>query len=166
MNKVKTTEKEIVIPNPQTDTVLGTWVDANGVKRLKQFKFQPGIQLIGKATVDMNTTGDQIITLIGGSTFAIADILYTNATASLNSLTGQNQAYTQVNSGGSQLWNDGGDSSGLTNSEIFISFLNQFIVIPPSGRITISQNSIYFNLTNALGTACKMDIYIYGYILE
>lgn len=124
-----------------------------------------GLSLIGKLIgANMNTTSDQIINLINGNSFIIVDVVYTNASKSLSMLHGQNQAYTGPGLTGRQIWFDGGSTGGLTISANYYSILSQYISLS-GGLSIINQNKIYFNLTNALGSAATIDIYIYGYIL-
>lgn len=140
-------------------------------------------QLLGSLVgANMNTTADQAISLAGGSSFVITDIIITNSSADLSGGT--------ISDG--QLW-DGTLRSGdqfatttigsgtsldllptvLTSSDAFISNnqsmqlftsvtnFNPFIL-----ALFAADNTVYWSLSAGHGSAATADIYVFGFIIN
>lgn len=141
-----------------------TDIDANGyqlVIKPSQLSISSGIVKLGsKIGFDMNSTNDQLITLVGGTKFIITDVIVTNASISLNSHSFF--LYTQISHGGIFILS--GSTAPLTSLDIYISISNQFLAF--ENNYTITGNSLYASLGTAQGSSSTVDIYVYGYILS
>lgn len=132
-----------------------------------------GAQLIGtKIGFDMNSVLDQTITLSGGSTFVITDVIITNP--SLSMTTAKDFAiFTAASRGGSQQVSSdfglSGDSlQALTGATSYInkdwSNLQTFLYINVDNTL-VTSTTVYASLGTAQGAAATADIYVYGYVL-
>jgi hypothetical protein len=133
---------------------------------------------------NMNSTADQLITLYGGSSFIITDIVITNSSTSLTSASDL-EFYSQVSRGGNSSFHSGfsylnhlsGNSALLIISDALKNLVNPTNVISlhdyflsygknlDSNDQNIFGNSLYASLGTPQGVAATADIYIYGYIL-
>lgn len=136
------------------------------------------IQLLSKSTINLDTTADQPITLSGGTTFIITDILITNASAA------------PANADDGEWWN-GPERSGIpyaitvggyTPFETLITpdyYINTFsntyfhpaqmitfVVFGGGQSLPAIGNTIYFSLGFQEGSPLTCTMYIYGYILN
>lgn len=128
--------------------------------------------LLGKITADLNTTADQIITLAGGITYLITNIIATNASV----------APVTVSEG---MVADGAARTGYiyyTSLDITIpnDVLNQLYVPgnyapfyvygcwppPCNAYMTVSTNTLYFSLTTPEGSPVTCDLYVFGKVLN
>lgn len=139
------------------------------------------VVLLYKGTVNLNTTADQIITLSGGNTFIITDIVMTNASEDINtahiaylysgpSRTGNEISTTGYSPDGDALYLLNIPSNYInvtTNFSYFFENNNNGIIdgILLANNRTVNS-PIYFSLYAAQGSAATCDMYIYGYILN
>lgn len=131
------------------------------------------IQQLFKGTINLNTTGDQVISLTGGATYIITDIVIYNASI----------AITSTDSGG---WFSGVGRSGnqvaittevspptfnvLSTPQNFMSAWSGESLINlfsngGNAAVTIG-NTLYFSLLTPEGSTATCTMIIYGYILS
>lgn len=136
--------------------------------------------LLGKRIgIDMNSISDQLITLSGGSSFVVSEILLTNASTSLTAALDA-QVWTGLNRSGVRIFYGSGDAgladqvTGLTSATKAISWYDNFvttiakfiIVLGSVPQRNVSGTSLYFSLGTPQGAVATADIYVYGYILS
>jgi hypothetical protein len=136
-----------------------------------------GVQLLGsKIGFNMNSTADQTINLVGGSTFIVTDVVITNASTSLTTarnfqiqdapLRGGNIIAINNNAAAVQPPNV---SIGLTASNQYINsnseIYNQLNYITIFNSLVVG-NTLYASLGTPQGGAATADIRIYGYIIN
>lgn len=169
--------------NKLKDNTLGvnfnTKVTSNKINEiidsLNNNQIQGSIQLIGKKIgLNLNTTNDQLITLIKGSQFIITDILLTNSSASITATDGEfwdaplragNILYSSVNGNG-EAFSVINSSTDYINSTAINAANTHIQVGFRKFTTTTVGNSIYFSLGIVQGSTATCDIYIYGYILK
>jgi hypothetical protein len=158
----------------QTDKILETAISTGAA--------EPAILLLSKVTaINLNTTADQKITLFGGNTFIISDIVITNA-SQLPTTAADGEWWSGVNRTGIQYYatNEGNTPfEQLANPSNFINTSSQYklgernaiqniynLAVALGGVNTISSNILYFSLGTAEGQPLLCDMYIYGTILN
>ena len=116
-------------------------------------------------------SGDQPITLSGGTAFIVTDIVITNASIALNSIS-VGFFYTMQNLSGYLIGSTPSGFSALISSANFINNTSGVNVSPPAAEIgttpiapILSNNTIFFSLNAAQGVSATVDIYVYGYTI-
>lgn len=122
-------------------------------------------QLLGKLLgANLNTTADQLITLIGGKKFIVTNIVITNASTNIDTAAGSNW-YTGL--GGTGDWIASYVSSTnirfLTDSTQYVAIHNAML---KAKTTVVNGNTLYYFLSTAQGSPATADIYVYGIILE
>ena len=149
-----------------------------------QFPKNNLVQQLGKIIgFNMNSTADQLITLVGGTKFIVTDVIIINASTSLTTAE-DFQVQDAILRGGNLICNSnvaggpGGDVtlSSLTSASKFINSTVNLILngtninnspalIMNVGQVTVG-NSLYASLGTAQGSTTTADIYVWGYILQ
>jgi hypothetical protein len=171
---------------PITLTTTGTSGAAtlsSGVLNIPQYSGGGGnnITLLGSLTgADLNYSGDQAITLNGGTTYVITNVVYTNVSTDL---TASGILQTQINTGASLSGNyieyENEFVALMSNSSQFMDWnvataisaterVQHYIWIQPSSSIMgyTATSPIYFSDLVLNGSAATCDIYVYGYVLN
>ena len=124
------------------------------------------IQIAELIGADMNTTSDQAMTFISGSSFIISEIVITNASTNLNTAD-DGEFWTGLGRSGEDVaYINTGGGNGLQQ----LTTANKFIFIGPNGSndITINEyhnlvSTLYFSLATSQGSVATADVRIYGY---
>lgn len=120
-------------------------------------------QLLGfLPSFNQNKITNQPLILMGGIKFIIVDVVYTNATTSLDTQNVDIEIWDSPSGQGNEITSDAGGLAGLTTPDKFTSVLSGGLTA--IGNFTVG-NVIYPIAVNPPLNA-KIDIYVYGYILN
>lgn len=127
-------------------------------------------QLLGSLIgADFNTTVDQTITLSGGNTFIVTDIIITNASVNMNTAEG-----ITINDGLNIIANFGSTGLGWILTTVLATpshFVNNNYAIAAGhplfgSTLNINSNNLTLSIATPQGSAATADIYIFGFILQ
>lgn len=142
-----------------------TNIDYSNVIQPGQLPLILGTRLLGqKIGFDMNSTLDQLITLVGGSKYIITDIVIKNSSGHVT--VADNLAfYSGTSRSGNAVISSGFShtvmNSILTSNLMYVSVLNQNA--GSTNSFINSSNNLYASLITPQGSAMTCDILIYGY---
>lgn len=137
-----------------------------------------GTALLGSLTgANFNTTNDQSITLSGGTSFVITDVLITNVSTNINTakdaeinsaiLRGGYKYFTSITNESTDTLFILESSNNVLNNN---SCIQTAISLNETGvgilSIATAGTTVYFSLATPQGAAATADVYIFGYILS
>ena len=121
---------------------------------LQNLSSNQAIRLIGKATsVNVGAVGDTAIQTIDTSSFSVAYVVVTNASASLAQAYGA--LYTLPSAGGTAIVAAAALSSLSTSAKV----MSMTVASTDNPGVT----KLYFRCTTANTAAATCDVYVYGY---
>lgn len=120
---------------------------------------RPGAVMLGKlASVNLNSTADQAITLASANWIPVA-LLMTNVSTSLAASAAAGGVYTAASKGGTAIVGAAQGYTALTGAAVVLS-----LTLAVTDRQTVT--TIYVSLTTAHGSAATADLYVFGYPLD
>lgn len=111
----------------------------------------------GLHAADLNSTADQAI-MVSGPKYIINQIIVTNASVTPTLAAGG--LYTGASKAGAIV----GSLQGYTGLTAPSKYINLTLLAVLTTDIR-TENTLYFSLTTANGSACTGDLYIFGYVL-
>jgi len=150
------------VPNAGADFIIGLQLQADG-KTYKNVKIPAsalgGVRQIGYLNMDFSKSTDQAITLFGGNSYIITDIVITNA--ALTSASGF-QVWSQANKAGTQL----ASCPSLTRLAAKNNFVNNTNAVSILTDDGIKVSTMFATVSGVESTTSLGDVLVFGYALQ